>query len=291
MTSSVRYPALMRSGPAGDGRRAAHPDPLAVMRCLTKRDRMILSVLGEHQVLTTQQICDLAFPSLDLAQRRLLRLTQLSVVDRFRWRLPAGSEPWHYTLGMVGAALVAAERATEPPRPAELRKRSLRLATSPRLGHLLGINGFFCALASEARGDPGAALSEWWSERRCSELYGELVRPDGYGAWTEGGPSVEFFLELDTGTEPLGQVAAKLAGYADLALAGGPGHRVLIWLPSAAREAHLHAHLAKQPPPRPVATATAELAAARGCSPAGALWLAPGSRERRRLIGLTPDVP
>lgn len=246
-------------------------------------------MLAQHQVLTTGQLAQLAFPSLDVAQRRLLRLTRLGVLDRFRWHALVGSEAWHYTLGITGAALLAAERGVEAPKPAELRRRSLRLAASPRLGHLLGVNCWFCALAGHARTHPGAMLSAWWSERRCAKHYGELVRPDGYGAFGADGRRVEFFLEYDTGSEPLVRLAGKLADYADLATAGGPRHPVLLWLGSPTREAHLHRLL----PDRtvgPVATASAEHAEALSTDPTGPVWLVPGGQRRRRLVELGVPV-
>ena len=291
MTISAPNPALMRGAPAGQAPEAGpggRADPLSLLRYLSSNDRLIVSMLAEHQVLTTQQICDLAFSGLDTAQRRLLSLVRRQVLDRFRWRVPVGSQPWHYTLGVAGTALAAAERGTEPPRPAQLQQRCLRLATSPRLAHLVGVNGFFCSLARHARQHPGSGLDAWWSERRCGEVYGEVVRPDAYGVWSEGERSVEFFLEHDTGSEPLSRVAAKLDAYAELALAGGPRHPVLIWLATAAREANLQQRLAEHRPPHPVATASRELAEARGISPAGALWLVPGSPRRERLVGLGP---
>jgi hypothetical protein len=257
-----------------------------VLRSLTDRDRYLVSVLAEHQVLTTAQVTQLAFPSLDVAQRRLLRLTRLGILDRFRWHALVGSEAWHYTLGPSGAALVAAGRGVEAPRPADLRRRALRLAASPRLAHLLGVNGWFCSLAAHTRTHPDAALSAWWSERRCAEHYGELVRPDGYGAFSEAGRRVEFFVEYDTGSEPLARLAAKLGDYAELAIAGGPDHPALLWLPSAIREAHLRQILTQRLPGGPVATATAELADALDTSPAGPIWLTPGAERRHRLINL-----
>ena len=169
-------------------------DPLSIVRSLTARDRFVVSVLAEHQVLTTAQLAQLCFGRLDLAQRRLLRLVRLGVLDRFRWHALVGSEAWHYTLGPAGAAIDAAGRGVESPRPAELRRRALRLAASPRLAHLLGVNGFFCALAQAARHQPGSALVSWRSERRCAELYGTLVRPDAAGIYQEGGQRVGFFL-------------------------------------------------------------------------------------------------
>ncbi len=265
-------------------------DPLIVLRSLTDRDRRLVGILAEHQVLSTNQLAKLAFPSLDIAQRRLLRLTRLGVLDRFRWHTLVGSDTWHYTLGVSGAAIAAAERGVNAPTPADLRRRVLRLAASPRLGHLLGLNGWFCALAAHVRTHPGSAFVAWWSERRCAEHYGELVRPDGYGAWAEHGQRADFFVEYDAGTEPLGRLAAKLPGYAELAAAGGPDHPVLIWLHSATREAHLHDLLAEHPAAGAVATGSAELAAALDTGPAGTVWLVPGARRRRQLIELVPGA-
>jgi hypothetical protein len=273
------------ASPPGPGR-SGRVDLLGVVRCLTERDRFCVSVLAEHQVLTTAQLAQLCFPGLDVAQRRLLRLARLGVLDRFRWHALVGSEAWHYTLGPAGAALDAAGRGADPPRPAELRRRALRLAASPPLAHLLGVNGFFCALGAQARAEPGTALVSWWSERRCAERYGELVRPDAQGIWAEHGRQVGFFVEYDTGTEPLARVAGKLDGYAELAAAGGPRHPVCIWLGSAAREAHLRRLLADRPSHVTIATASAELAAACGTGPAGAIWLTAGAEHRRRLVDL-----
>jgi hypothetical protein len=286
MTKSSSAPDL----PSGAGRSvrpARRDDPFALLGWLTDRDRLLLDVLADHHLLTTGQVAQLAFPSLNMAQKRLHRLYRLEVLDRFRWHTRVGSVSWHYTLGPVGATLAAAARGTDPPRPAELRRRITRLATSPRLGHLLGVNGFFTALAGHARVNPGCSLDAWWSERRCAEHYGQIVRPDAYGAWTEASRGVQFFLEYDTGSEPLGRLVAKLPGYADLATAGGPSLPVLFWLPSAAREAHLRRLLAERPACGvAVATAPADLAGATGASPAGPVWLSAGAGHRGRLIDL-----
>ncbi len=284
-SASSRAGGAAASAPASLASPPLRSDPLGVVRALTGRDRFIVTVLAEHQVLTTAQLAQLCFGRLDLAQRRLLRLVRLGVLDRFRWHALVGSEAWHYTLGPAGAALDAAVRGVEAPRPAELRRRALRLAASPRLAHLLGVNGFFCALAEAARDQPGAALVSWRSERRCAELYGTLVRPDAAGVYQEHDQQVGFFLEHDTGSEPLARVAAKLAGYAELRAAGGPRHPVCFWLPSAAREANLRRLLAEHPGPVQVATASAELATALSTDPAGPIWLPIGAERRRRLAG------
>ena len=272
-------------------RRPTAGDPIGLLGRLTGRDRLIIETLGEHHVLRTDQLTDLAFPSPEVARHRLLRLHRMQVVDRFRWFTISGSQPWHYTLGPVGATLLAAAAGIDPPRPAELRRRLERLATSPRLSHLLGVNGFFTALAGHARVNPECSLDAWWSERRCAAQYSTIVRPDAYGAWSEAGRRIEFFLEYDTGSESLGRLVAKMPGYADLASAGGPNAVVLFWLPSVAREAHFRRLLGQRPIAGvSVATAAADLAEAAGARPAGPVWLTPGAGRRTRLIDLPHGV-
>lgn len=280
-----RKPSTFRSASA-PSTSAAAISPLQVLSSLTPRDRLLVTLLSEHQVLTTSHVMHLAFPSRTMAQRRLLRLFQLRVLDRFRWHQIVGSTDWHYTLGPVGEALAAAAEGTSPPTPAAHTRRIERLATSPRLDHLLGINDAFSRLAGHARRHPGAALDEWWSEHRCAEICAPFVRPDGFGRWTDGTRKIAFFFEHDTGSEPLTKVVAKLPGYADLTTAGGPNIPVLIWLPTTRRETNLHAKLADTSTPVTVATATAELTDALGCGPAGPAWLTAPGRPRRALADL-----
>jgi hypothetical protein len=262
---------------------------LRVLAQLTVRDRYLLSLIGEHQVFTTGQLTALAFDSPARAQHRLLVLYRLGILDRFRWNQPAGSQPWHYTLGPVGAAIIAASRGVTPPRPAILRDRTLRLATSPRLAHLLGVNGFFTALHAHGRRTLGSRLDLWWSERKAAAEFDNLTRPDGYGRWTDQDRTVDFFLEYDTGTEPLPRLVDKLSGYADLTTAGGPGGPVLFQLPGPRREAGLHRLLTRSPVP--VATTTGLYAADDPAGPAGPIWLPAAGSRRLPLIALsTPST-
>ena len=256
---------------------------LRVLRQLTARDRFMLDLVADHQVFTTGQLTAVAFDSPARAQHRLLVLYRLGIFDRLRWYQPAGSQAWHYTLGPVGAAIIAAGRAVTPPRPAVLRDRALRLATSSRLAHLLGVNGFFTALHARARHTPGSQLELWWSERKAAAEFDNLTRPDGYGRWTEQGRTVDFFLEYDTGSEPLHRLVDKLPGYADLATAGGPAGPVLFHLPGPRREAGLHRLLTSSPVP--FATTTGQCAAGH---PAGPIWLPTGGTRRLPLIALSP---
>jgi Replication-relaxation len=158
--------------PRAGGRSAG--ERLAVLASrLTDRDRALCGLLYEHRVLTTLQLVDLAFPSRNAAEHRLALLHRLGVVDRFRPRHSPGSAPYHYVLGPLGAALLAAQTDQEPARFGYRRDRALALAHSQRLGHLVGVNGFFTALARAARQhEEEAALEVWWSEQRCAAHWG-----------------------------------------------------------------------------------------------------------------------
>ena len=250
--------------PRAAGRLARSPQLAAALAArLTARDRWLLRMLHEHRVLTTDQITQLAFGTTRAATARLAVLYQYRAVDRFRPLAAAGSSPLHFILDEAGALLLATEDGITQGELGYRRDRSMAVALSPRLAHDTGANGVFTALAAAARASGGqAALECWWGERRCAAAWGEHARPDGYGRWTEQAPgqpaaAVDFFLEYDTGSEPLSRVVAKLAGYAALAARTGITTPVLFWLRSPSREAALHARLAgrRRPasatPPRP----------------------------------------
>jgi hypothetical protein len=267
--------------PAGGGRSTA--DRLAALAGrLTDRDRRLCQLLWEHRVLTTGQLTQLAFPSADAAEHRLVILWRLGLVDRFRPRHTPGSAPYHYVLGPLGAVLLAAQADQDPATFGYRRDRTLALAHSQRLQHLVGVNGFFCALAHHARHHPGAELERWWPEHRCAAHWGGLVRPDGYGRWREHHRRIDFFLEYDRGTQASQRLAGKLGGYLDLAHASGIATPLLVWLPTPAREATIRQALAGTS--LPVATASPH----PDHSPAGPLWQPLHERcPRRRLIDLT----
>jgi hypothetical protein len=271
---------------------------LRVRARLTDRDLVLLGWLADHQVLTTVQIATALFGSVGFAQRRLLTLHRLDLLDRFRPLRPGGgSYPWHYVLGHVGAEFVAASRCEPPPRPGRSVERMRRIAASRDLGHRLGVNQFFTDLAGTARmSGGGACLQRWWSEQRCAQpgAFGlglvSPVRPDGHGIWVQDGVRVAFFTEFDVGGETHRVLAAKLAGYDQHVARGGPAWPVLFWLPSVARERHLHRVLGQARVGGrtrvPVATAARDGLPA-GAGPADAVWLLLGGGDAPgRLVDL-----
>jgi Replication-relaxation len=263
-------------GTAPGGRRSGRDTDvrlLAVIGRLTDRDRQLCRLLDEHRVLTTAQIADVGFTGERRARQRLAELYALEVLDRFRpatWATPA---PYHWTLGPLGAALVAAETGAAPADLSWRRTLARDLAQSQRLAHLVGTNGFFTALLRSTRTRPGCSLDAWWSERRCAREWGAVVRPDGYGIWTEAGTSLPFLLEHDNGTEPLARLAAKLDGYRRLAQAAGHANWVLFSFPTPRREHDAGRALAGHGVPVATASRTGDLA------PDRAAW-----------TPLTPDV-
>lgn len=264
---------------------------------LTDRDQVLLDWLADHQVLTTDQIATGLFGSLGFAQRRLLTLYRLDLLDRFRpLRAGGGSYPWHYVLGHLGAQFVAARRGEPPPRPGRSTERIRRIAASRTLDHRLGVNQFFTDLAGHARRSDGACLERWWSEQRCAQpgafAVGLVspVRPDGHGIWAQDGARVAFFVEYDVGGETHRVLAAKLDGYDQHVARGGPAWPVLFWLPTTARERHLHHVLDDVRTGRtarvPVATAARD-ALPGDAGPADPVWLLHGSSDPpRRLADL-----
>lgn len=269
---------------------AGQPDG-ALWAQLTPRDRTVLELVAEHHVLTTEQLHALLFPSISRAQHRLLALTDAGVLWRTQpYRAEGGSKPFHYLLGYRGAELLAAQRGATAPRPATHADRLRRILESPRLPHLLGVNQFFAELADYCRrsglgapfspydGRPkGEGLHTWRSEQWITEFYERQIRPDGYGCWHQGGRWLGFFLEHDTGTEPVRRVADKLDrytgadqphsnNYTPAQLAG----MVLIWTTSTRREHNLRKALQAKHPVVPVATAARDHGDPDG--PAGEVW-------------------
>lgn len=249
---------------------------------LNPRDCWLLGMLHEHRVFTTTQITALAFDTATAARHRMHTLHRLRVVDRFRPLTPIGSAPWHYMLGEAGAVVLAAERGIDA---RELRYRPdqvVRLAGSIHLTHTLAVNDFFVSLSAAARRDPTAQLTRWWPESRCAAAWGDIIRPDGYGTWRHNHAQVDFFAEIDLGTETLDRLVRKVDAYTELARTSGILTPVLFQLNSQHREYRLHQHLGT--PAVPVATTTTGIAAS---DPAGAVWLPAGHHTARiRLADL-----
>jgi Replication-relaxation len=293
---------------------------LHVQARITDRDLTLLGWLADHGVLTTGQIAHALYPSLDFAQRRLLKLVEYGLLDRFRPQRPdGGSHPYHYVLAQLGVEVVAAQRGeADLPRRDQARRRRWWLTNRANLPHLLAVNQFFTDLAGHARTHPGTALERWWPSARCRApgafahldghhdpaAWNATIAADGHGVWADtthpGGPArVAFFVEVDLGTEDLPRLVGKLDAYTRWQTITGRTWPVLYWLTSPTRERHLHQRLATQPAPVILlATAVAGRALPTGdAGPASRVWWPSGpihygtptaDTSRCTLTDLTP---
>jgi hypothetical protein len=292
----------------------ASADPLlAVQSSLTPRDHVLAGWLYDHGVLTTEQIAHALFPSLDFAQRRLVKLVRLQVIDRFRPQKPdGGSFPYHYVIDQLGADVAAAQRGEQRPRRDHARNRRHHLTSRANLPHLLGTNQFFIELAGYARTHPEAKLVRWWPAARfydAGAFYEKgdnpqlmtrplaMPRPDGHGVWVEHDRSCPFWLELDLGTEDQAVLVDKVYQYLYLDLHIKRRWPVLFSLPSSRRERNLHLRIAetlaagvdRRLPAPAVATIARDRATAAGLSPAEAVWWLYGLPDRRLRLADLPD--
>ncbi|RLK61932.1 replication-relaxation family protein [Actinokineospora cianjurensis] len=262
---------------------------------LTQRDRWLAHMLWEHKVLTTHQIVELAWSAAArrTANERLRKLYQWRVLDRFQPFVTTGSAPMHYVLDIAGATALAYEHGLDPAELGYRHDAAIGIAHSLRLAHTIGCNGFFTSLSNASRTDVDTGLlTTWWSEARCRRLWGDIVRPDGYGRWAEHGTEIEFFVEFDFGTETLRILAAKLHDYHRLAVSTGIITPLLLWLPTAHREANVRRALADahatlpRPELVPLATSSPQQPATSD-DPAADRWLPlPASVSSSRRVRL-----
>ncbi|MFG3688148.1 replication-relaxation family protein [Micromonospora sp. NPDC047740] len=189
-------------------------------------------------------------------QIRLGELAALGLLDRFRFaRDGGGSQPWHWTLGHNGHRFQAAADNQPEPTVRASQRRVQRMSANPHLTHLLTTNEFFVRLTAHTRQHSATRLDRWWSEATTTKRF-RTITADGHGLWSVADTTAGFWLEADTGTEPLGRVVAKLDRYAPLPRRGGPGYPVLFWLRSQQRDEHLHRLLRGRRGDAPFATAT-----------------------------------
>jgi hypothetical protein len=246
---------------------------------ITERDRLICHSLYEHPVLTTEQLAELHFNSIERARKRLTQLHQLQLLDRFRPLRSQGSSPYHYLLAQLGAHVVAADRRIEPAQLGFSHAAAVRLASSQQLTHLLGSSGFFTHLAYAARTTGRGQLVTWWGQRRCAQAWGELVRPDGYAHLRLDHTDLEVWVEWDRGTETHARLRDKLDRYQELSVALNRTITLLIVLPSDRREAEVRRRL-QAVNDVPVLTSTA---ARHDVDPLASNWLELAASAERRL--------
>jgi hypothetical protein len=259
---------------------------MTVAHRLTERDRIILTMLYRHRVFTTDQLAEMYFDNLNTAQHRLTTLYKLRLVDRFQ---PLdhryASLPYHYVLDQLGAMVVAAERGEDPDKSRWRADKALAIGKSQRLRHLVGVNGFFSALAAESRRRDDCDLSLWWSERHCTSQFDRIAQPDGLGVWEEAGNRVVFCLEYDRSTESLERLGKEPKSYEDLQVASGLAYWILFCFGHPRREAEARRVLAQATVP----VATAAMGPTQ--RPQAAIWAPIGGEGLRCAWPNWPACP
>jgi hypothetical protein len=77
--------------------RAGNGLVMTVAHRLTQRDRIISTMLSRHRVVTTDQLAEMYFDNLNIAQHRLTTLFKLRLVERFQSiDHRCASLPYHY---------------------------------------------------------------------------------------------------------------------------------------------------------------------------------------------------
>lgn len=179
---------------------------------ITDRDHEICLSIFEHGILTTRQIYQLYFDSESRARRRLAQLWKLEILVRRRPRKRPGSHPWHYRLDRLGMLIVAELQGVEPKDITYRIDTTLGLVESQRLKHTRERNSFFTALAYACRFTEGYTFDSWIGEEAC-KAHWKYVKPDGFARIQTPREPVSILVELDLGTETLGELAAKLDRY------------------------------------------------------------------------------
>lgn len=139
------------------------------------------------------------------------------------------------------------------------------------------------------------SLQRWLSAAQCAQFnaFGTVsypgVKPDGHGAWAEAGTITPFYLEWDSGAEPLNVLANKIGQCHRQFQNGLPAWPVLISLHSAVRERNLHDRLAATLTRVAVATSSRDHTTTNLLPPADPIWLAHGRLRLAELGDLAAD--
>lgn len=211
-------------------------DSVSVLSHLTQRDLDICLDIFDHRFLTTTQLFQLHFSSYARARVRLLELFQLGILNRFRPPRRPSSWPWHYILDHLGAEVVSDVRGIDAEKLYFRKNRPLNLVDSQRLRHTHDLNEFFCRLIYAGREGKNLAVTSWLGEAASAALCQRVVRPDSVSAVRTPTGTVEFFFELDRGTENLGRLRNKMVDYDEAAITAHLPKLLLFCFPNSRRE-------------------------------------------------------
>ena len=199
-------------------RRVTYHELIQLANFITDRDREIAFFLYRHQVLTTEQVELLFYATKRGAQKRLLKLYEHVVVERFYPPIPygQGKQQAHWVLGDAGVKLVAACLEVEPKVLGFSRRDDW--GAHPQLVHRLEVNTFVTELVRATLKDPDLGVTTWWGQtgagRRLALPSGRrIAAPDAGLELACANGVIECYLEWDRGTETAWRVADKVRRY------------------------------------------------------------------------------
>jgi len=167
---------------------------------------------------------ELSGESVGRVRRRIMgRLAQLGLVAMLGRRIGgvrAGSAGHVYTLTTAGHRFLALVNNAPPP----ARKQPSHTPGDLFLTHTLSISGIYVGLIERSRGG-GFHVHSFVSEPHCWHPVGggAYLRPDAYVIARTGALGHCWWLEIDTGTETIPRLRAKIRTYRDFLTSGGVG--------------------------------------------------------------------
>jgi hypothetical protein len=190
---------------------------------LTGRDLQIVHAVYQYELLTTQQLALLFFPSLHQAYARLSQLYHHGFLERQFLGVYADkmNTPLLYSLAKRGAQLLQAELGLEVQMRGNGKRRSPLF-----LEHAVAINHVRVSIAKACQETDEFGLSKWLSENELKADYDRVtirtVRgrarnlsliPDSYFCLQTPLGVAHFFLELDRGTMTTQRFQSKILAY------------------------------------------------------------------------------
>lgn len=205
----------------------------SVMKWLTKRDYQILSLILEHNFMTTSQIEMMVFNDLkpsswrDKTNTRLRRLYQTGCVDRFfpRLGLGLGSSEAHYYIDHTGARALARSKGYLNKKQYKFHKRHYLPEQYSHYSKILDFKALLNVLNRQLGFTNEGTVGEvvhWNTQKRYDYTFTLNNRvqkaslfPDVFCIYkyTAKGGLKFFFLECDNATESTEQLKAKINNY------------------------------------------------------------------------------
>lgn len=245
---------------------ATHPsNVLSQLERLTETDHLVLRLLAEHEVMSTEQLAVFCFrpgrPADAVYRLRYLAARALLVQFPHPGTHPPGTTPhdrppggqptaalprwrsnqrWAWSLGQGGAYWAGVEHVLNRDRWIDAWSRSFVPAQRPHVRRRLAFNDFFASLYYHSREHDTGGLDQWWGPARCADVGGGKVTPDAHGRWRHAGVTLPFWLYSDYHRDPFRTLITTVERHRQIHHASADSHLILVVMLSDSRERSLH---------------------------------------------------